>query len=119
MLPARNASHSDADGSTRSVLTMPIDNSKPKKVMTLCILRKRDDLLMGLKKLRLGRGFYNGFGGKLEPDETLEECIVREVKEESGLDLLLFDKIGVIFFVFDYKIIKLWTIKSQKFDKFL
>lgn len=74
------------------------DETKPKKVMTLCLLRKGDDLLMGLKKIGLGAGFYNGFGGKVEPGETLEECVVREVKEESGLDLLEFEKMGIMFF---------------------
>ena len=77
---------------------MKKDQSKPKNIMTLCILRKGDDLLMGLKKLRLGAGYYNGFGGKLEAGETLEECIVREVKEESSLDLLEFEKRGIITF---------------------
>ena len=66
--------------------------------MTLCLLRRGDDLLMGLKKLRWGAGNYNGFGGKLESKETLEECIVREVKEEAGLDLLQFEKRGVVSF---------------------
>jgi len=69
--------------------------------MTLCLLRKDNNLLMGLKKLRWGAGNYNGFGGKLEPGETLEECIVREVKEESGLNLLKFEKRGVMSFEWD------------------
>jgi 8-oxo-dGTP diphosphatase len=30
-------------------------------------------------------GKWNGLGGKLEPGETPEECVVREVREESGL----------------------------------
>jgi len=72
--------------------------SKPKIVMTLCILRKDNDLLMGLKKLKLGAGYYNGFGGKLDPGETLEECIIREVKEESGLSLLEIEKRGIMTF---------------------
>lgn len=31
-------------------------------------------------------GFYSAFAGYVEACETLEECAVREVKEESGLD---------------------------------
>lgn len=80
---------------------MKKDLSKPKKIMTLCLLRKDNDLLMGMKKVRFGAGNYNGFGGKLEEGETLEECIVREVKEESGLDLLEFEKRGIISFELD------------------
>jgi len=75
--------------------------SKIRTVMTLCLLRKDNNLLMGLKKLRWGAGNYNGFGGKLEPGETLEECIVREVKEESGLNLLKFEKRGFMSFELD------------------
>lgn len=33
-------------------------------------------------------GKWNGLGGKLDPGETPEECAIREVKEESGLDLV-------------------------------
>lgn len=77
---------------------MKIDYSKPKTVMTLCVLRKGDDLLMGMKKVRFGRGNYNGYGGKVGPGESMEECLIREIKEESGLDLLKFEKRGVMTF---------------------
>lgn len=39
------------------------------------------------KKNDVHEGKYNGLGGKLEPGESPEECVVREVKEESGLDI--------------------------------
>ena len=33
------------------------------------------------------KGKWNGLGGKLHAGETPEECVRREVKEESGLDI--------------------------------
>jgi 8-oxo-dGTP diphosphatase len=33
-------------------------------------------------------------GGRMEPGETVEQTIVREVKEETGLDVLVVRKIG-------------------------
>ncbi|MBU0511624.1 MAG: 8-oxo-dGTP diphosphatase [Chloroflexi bacterium] len=30
-------------------------------------------------------GKWNGLGGKFEPGETPEECVIREIREESGL----------------------------------
>ncbi|PZA08512.1 MULTISPECIES: 8-oxo-dGTP diphosphatase [unclassified Meiothermus] len=59
--------------------------------MTLCaevfvLDRPRQRILLGRKKRGLGVGRYQGFGGKLEPGETLLRCAVRELWEESRLE---------------------------------
>ncbi len=58
------------------------------KLATLCYLRKNDRTLMihRVKKPNdMHRGKWNGLGGKLEPGESPEDCVRREVEEESGL----------------------------------
>jgi 8-oxo-dGTP diphosphatase len=42
-------------------------------------------------------------GGKLEPDETPEECIVREIKEELDLDIEVIDIYKVVKFKYEEK----------------
>ncbi|KAL1413267.1 hypothetical protein Q8F55_001022 [Vanrija albida] len=42
-------------------------------------------VLLGKKKRGLGKGMFNGFGGKREPGETMQECAIRELQEECGL----------------------------------
>ncbi len=57
---------------------------------TLCYLKKDGKTLMlhrVKKKNDIHVGKWNGLGGKLEDGETPEECVVREVREESGLAL--------------------------------
>ena len=39
------------------------------------------------KENDMHEGKWNGLGGKLEAGETPEECVIREVKEESGLNI--------------------------------
>eukprot|EP00056_Hartaetosiga_gracilis_P017260 m.6785 g.6785 ORF g.6785 m.6785 type:complete len:260 (-) comp5533_c0_seq2:84-863(-) len=60
--------------------------------------RKR--ILLGMKKRGFGKGKFNGFGGKLEKGETVEEAAVRELQEESCLDAKELQQIGRIFFEF-------------------
>lgn len=58
------------------------------KLATLCYLKKGGRTLMLhriKKKDDVHRGKWNGLGGKLDPGETPEECVIREVREESGL----------------------------------
>jgi len=58
------------------------------KLATLCYLRKNDQTLMihRVKKHNdMHWGKWNGLGGKLEPGESPEDCVRREVEEESGL----------------------------------
>ncbi|EPS40099.1 hypothetical protein H072_6102 [Dactylellina haptotyla CBS 200.50] len=46
---------------------------------------QRDRVLLGYKLRGFGQGKYNGFGGKVEADETITAAAVRELHEESGL----------------------------------
>lgn len=60
------------------------------KLATLCYVidRKKGATLMihRIKKENdFHEGKWNGLGGKLEQGESPEECVIREVKEESGL----------------------------------
>ena len=57
---------------------------------TLCYLKKDGKTLMlhrVKKENDIHEGKWNGLGGKIEKGETPEECIIREVKEESGLKI--------------------------------
>lgn len=58
------------------------------KLATLCYLRKNDQTLMihrVKKRNDIHQGKWNGLGGKLELGESPEDCVRREVEEESGL----------------------------------
>lgn len=52
---------------------------------TVCYPRRGTEVLLIHKKRGLGEGLYNGPGGKVEPGETVRECVRREVREEVGL----------------------------------
>lgn len=55
---------------------------------TLCYVMYNGKTLMlhrVKKENDMHEGKWNGLGGKLEPGESPEECVVREVEEESGL----------------------------------
>ncbi len=58
------------------------------QLATLCYVMQNDKTLMIhriKKKNDMHKGKWNGLGGKFESGETPEECVIREVKEESGL----------------------------------
>ncbi len=50
---------------------------KKKKLYTLVFLVDDDRVLLGMKKRGFGAGKWNGFGGKVEPGETIEEAAIR------------------------------------------
>ena len=55
-------------------------------------------ILLIEKKKGHGRGKWNGPGGKIEAGESPEEAMVREVKEEVGIDVLSYRLLGHIEF---------------------
>lgn len=56
-----------------------------KKVLTLVIPINNGRVLLGMKKRGFGMGKWNGFGGKVEEGESIEEAAVRELFEECGI----------------------------------
>jgi 8-oxo-dGTP diphosphatase len=56
------------------------------KLMTLCYIQEGDKTLM-LHRINKPDKKWNGLGGKFEQGESPEDCVRREVKEESGLDI--------------------------------
>ncbi|WVQ75808.1 hypothetical protein IAR50_005441 [Cryptococcus sp. DSM 104548] len=47
--------------------------------------RTGSKFLLGLKRRGMGYGLYNGYGGKPEKRESMLDCAMRELHEESGL----------------------------------
>ena len=52
-------------------------NRPPNKLLTLLFVLKPGQVLLGLKKRGFGEGRWNGFGGKVQPDEAIEEAAIR------------------------------------------
>lgn len=60
------------------------------KLYTVCYVKNDEKTLMIhriKKQMDTHYGKWIGLGGKFELGETPEECAIREVKEESGLDV--------------------------------
>ena len=70
-------------------------------ITTLCYLEKDNKYLMlhrNKKEIDINKGKWLGVGGKLEDGETPEECLRREVREETGYELNNFEYRGLVIF---------------------
>ncbi|MES2203410.1 MAG: 8-oxo-dGTP diphosphatase [Patescibacteria group bacterium] len=65
------------------------------QIMTVVYVREGSRILLGMKKVRLGAGRWNGFGGKVEMGESIEAAARREVAEEAGLTVGAMREVGV------------------------
>lgn len=71
---------------------------------TLCYVTQGDEVLMlhrVKKKNDLNKDKWIGIGGKFEPGESPDECLLREAREETGLTLTSWQCRGIVTFLSD------------------
>ena len=83
---------------------MASENGSKRYETTLCYIYSPSGVLMmhrTKKENDINKDKYIGVGGHLEHGESPEECVLREVKEETGLVMTSFRLRGIISFVID------------------
>lgn len=71
---------------------------------TLCYIRNEDSYLLlhrTKKENDINKDKWIGVGGHFEEGESPEECLLREVREETGLTLTSYKFHGIVTFVSD------------------
>lgn len=85
----------------------------------LCYIEKDNSYLMLYKNKRkndYNLGKWVGIGGHVEKNETIEECLLREVYEETGLKLLNYKNRGIVYFYNDEYKEKMYLFTSNSFS---
>ncbi len=88
------------------------------ELTTLCYIEKDNKYLMlyrNKKENDLNEGKWIGVGGRFETGETPEECMKREILEETGLSVLKYRYRGLITFVSEGNIVEymhLYTVSE-------
>lgn len=89
-----------------------------KKVLTLCVVHNDTHILLGMKKKGFGEGRWNGFGGKVEKGESVEDAAKRELEEEAGITPSDMKKRGVLNFKFrgDPETLEVHVFSASNFE---
>ena len=72
------------------------------RISTLCYIEREGKLLLlyrNKKENDPNEGKWIGVGGKIEEGETPDECVLREVMEETGLRLTEYRLRGKVYFI--------------------
>ena len=67
----------------------------------LAYIERNDEYLLlfrNKKKNDINLGKWIGVGGHIENGETPEQALIREIKEETNLDVNSFEKRGIVYF---------------------
>jgi 8-oxo-dGTP diphosphatase len=81
-----------------------MNEQKKSCLTTLCYLEKEDSYLMlhrVKKEHDINKDKWIGVGGHFEPGESPEDCLLREVAEETGFTLTSWQFRGIVTFLTD------------------
>lgn len=74
-----------------------------------------NEILLAMKKRGFGSNRWNGAGGKIEADETIEQALVRETVEEINVVPRSWEKVAVHDFVMDSDTDSPWHMHVHAF----
>ena len=86
-----------------------MNEDKVPELTTLCYIEKNDEYLMMhrvKKEHDINKDKYIGVGGHFEYGESPDECLCREVKEETGLTLLSYLARGIVTFIYGDSVVE-------------
>jgi len=75
-------------------------DAPPLQRTTLLFALREGEVLLGMKRRGLGKGLWNGAGGKLADGENHEKAAIRETHEEFGIIPAEVTAVGVLRFHF-------------------
>jgi len=84
-------------------------SGKAPELTTLCYIIKDNSYLMMhrvKKKKDINKDKWIGVGGHFEYGESPDECLLREVKEETGLTLTNYKERGIITFLYGEDVVE-------------
>ena len=89
-----------------------------RQLTTLAIIEDGDRVLLAMKKRGFGVGWWNGYGGKVHEDESIDEAMVRELQEESGVRASSYRERAKIEFIFlgTEKVVEMHVFEVTKYD---
>lgn len=90
-----------------------------RKILTLCLAVKDGQILLGMKKRGFGAGRWNGFGGKIETGESIEDGAKREMKEECGVEIKQMEKVAIHEFRFQSNLTETLEVHVFRVDTFV
>lgn len=71
-----------------------------KILQTLTLIYKQNQILLGMKKRGFGQDRWNGFGGKVQPNEEIRTAAMRELLEEANIQVADLKPRGILTFEF-------------------
>lgn len=88
----------------------------PLRIATLVFLSQDNQILLAMKKRGFGMGLWNGVGGKVEKNETVEAAAKREAEEEIGVTITSLQEVATLdFFFLEAPVDKDWNQQVRVF----
>ena len=85
--------------------------------VTAAILIKENKVLIAQRKISDNQGGKWEFpGGKIKEDETPQQCLIREMKEELGIDVAVGEFFGESIYRYDHGTIRLLAYRTSWTD---